>query len=93
MNRSLSASWLAALATAVGRAVGLVETGPILPVSAPASPSAPATPSSPTETLPADKWLTIAEDGRAVPSVWINMVDRRFGFIGNPLGAAAFGTA
>ncbi len=32
-----SNSWLSALATAVGRAIGLVESGPILPVTTPPS--------------------------------------------------------
>jgi hypothetical protein len=67
-----SSSWLAALASAVGRALGIVESGPILPVYAP--------PNDPngggTDRLPVDKWSTLAENGAAAASVWVS-INRR----------------
>ena len=74
-----SPSWLAALANAVGRVVGLAtgrEEGPILPYYGPPSPSAePVTGAGAKEghRLPADRFLSIVEDGKAVPAVWIKV--------------------
>jgi hypothetical protein len=76
-----SPSWLAALANAVGRVVGLAtgrDEEPILPYYGPPSPSA--EPVTVTVTgakeghhLPADRFLSIVEDGKAVPAVWIKV--------------------
>jgi hypothetical protein len=74
-----SPSWLTALATAVGRAIGVIESGPILPVSSPLS-SQGSINSEPVgflpDRLPADKWSTMVERGGAAPSVWIDVARR-----------------
>lgn len=78
----------------MGRAVGLVESGPLLPFHDRRPPS-PSPPTSPTVTddsrLPADRLLGTVEAGRASPSVWIQ-VDRLYPFCANPLTGAALGS-
>lgn len=74
-----SPSWLAALANAVHRVVGLAtgrEEEPILPYYGPPSPSAEpvtVTVAQNEHRLPADRFLSIVEDGKAVPAVWIKV--------------------
>lgn len=91
-----STSWLSALAQAAGRILGIVDTGPILPVSSPPSSrgSINSGDSEPVgfrpDRLPADKWTTMAEAGAAAASVWLE-VDRRLPFSANPLSGAAAG--
>lgn len=85
-----SNSWLSALATAVGRAIGLVDSGPILPVSSPPSSrgSINSGGSEPVgflpDRLPADKWTTMVEAGAAAPSVWLD-ITKKYPFHANPL--------
>jgi hypothetical protein len=90
-----STSWLSAIAQAAGRFLGVVDSGPILPVyTPPASPSETAEPVGFTDIsgarLPADKWSTMAEAGGAAASVWLE-IGRRMPFIANPLTGAAQG--
>ena len=40
--------------------------------------------------LPADRFLGVVEDGKAVPSVWIQ-VGRMYPFCANPLAGGALG--
>jgi len=90
-------SWLSALAQAAGRLLGVVDSGPILPVySPPASPagSINGEPVGFTDIsgarLPADKWSTMVEAGGAAASVWID-VTKHYPFHANPLTGAAQG--
>lgn len=90
-----SNSWLSALATAVGRAIGLVESGPLLPVYSPSTQgSINSGGSEPVgflpDRLPADKWTTMVEAGAAAPSVWLD-ITKKYPFHANPLTGAAQG--
>lgn len=95
-----SPSWLSALATAVGRAIGLVESGPILPVSSPPSSRGSINGAAGGEPvgfsdisgsrLPADKWASVVETGTAVATVWLD-VAKQYPFSANPLSGAAQG--
>lgn len=91
-----SNSWISALATAVGRAIGVIDSGPILPVHSPSS-SCSSINGEPVgfsdisgSRLPADKWAAIAETGSAVASVWLD-VSKKYPFHANPLTGAAAG--
>lgn len=92
-----SPSWLSAVAQAAGRLLGLVDSGPILPVySPPTSPGSINGDPAGFRTdvsgarLPADKWSTIVETGGAAASVWLE-IDRRVPFTANPLTGGAQG--
>jgi hypothetical protein len=87
-------SWLSALAQAAGRILGVVDSGPILPMYSPPSPTGSIN-GEPVgfradARLPADKWSTMAEAGGAPASVWLE-IDRRLPFTANPLTGAAQG--
>ncbi len=89
-----SPSWLSALAQAAGRILGVVDSGPILPVYSPPSSAGSINGEPvgfvPDARLPADKWSTMAEAGGAPPSVWVE-VARKYPFTANPLAGAAAG--
>lgn len=81
-------SWLSALAQAAGRIIGVVDSGPILPVYRP--PASPTGKAEPVAFTGADRWITLAENGAAATSVWLE-IDRRLPFHANPLTGAAAG--
>ena len=91
-----SNSWLSALATAVGRAIGVIDSGPILPVTTPPSSlgsingSASESVGFAPDRLPADKWATMAEAGTAAASVWLD-ITKQYPFHANPMTGAAAG--
>lgn len=89
-----SNSWLSALAQAVGRVLGVVDSGPILPVYSPSSRGSINGDEGFSDVrgarLPADKWATVVEAGGAAASVWLE-IDRRLPFTANPLTGAAQG--
>jgi hypothetical protein len=88
-----SPSWLSALATAVGRAIGVIDSGPILPVTTPPG-SRGSINGEPVgfapDRLPADKWATMAEAGTAAASVWLD-ITKQYPFHANPMTGAAAG--
>lgn len=89
-------SWLSAVAQAAGRILGVVDSGPILPVTTPPG-SRGSINGEPVgfsdisgSHLPADKWAAIAETGTAVASVWLD-VAKKYPFSANPLSGGAAG--
>lgn len=73
--------WFPALAQATARFLGITGSG------LPASPTGKAEPVAFTG---ADRWITLAENGAAATSVWLE-IDRRLPFHANPLTGAAAG--